>query len=189
MDLFRTRAIPALIAAALALPCAAADDCKALNGTYQDQSAAPRNGVTEHLSNFVMGKEKGKLFRREAATGAQPSFSGSATLSRPKVTPLASTATLTHDAKGTRLKFMDALGKDLVEAGIDSPRWKCSGNHLERKSQRTSGLGDVFRTERIEEKLLRDPASGDLVYIETKTVVEPPGGKPVQSEAHFKQRK
>jgi hypothetical protein len=189
MDLFRTRAIPALIGAALALPCAAADDCKALNGTYQEQSVAPRNGVTEHLSNFVMGKEKNKLFHREAGTGDKPSFSGSATLSRPKVTALASSATLTHDAKGTRLKFMDAQGKDLAEAGIDSPRWKCSGSHLARTSQRTSGLGDVFRTERIEEKLLRDPATGDLVYIEAKTVVEPPGGKPTQSEAHFRQRK
>jgi hypothetical protein len=186
VDLFRPRAIPALIAA-LACTSAAADDCKLVNGTYQDQSAAQRNGVSDRLSNFATGKGKDKLFRREGGTA--PSFTGSQTLTRPKVTALAAAATLTHDAKGNRLKFLDAEGKELAELGIDSPRWKCVGNHLERSSQRTSGLGDVFRTERVDEKLLRDPASGDLVYIETKTVVEPRGGKPVQSEARFKPRK
>jgi len=187
VDLLRTRAIPALILAALALPCAAADDCKPVNGTYAYQSAAPRNGVIEYLSNFVVGsKEKAKLFRREAATA--PSFGGSQVMSRPKVTHLASSATLTHDAKGTRLKFVDAEGKELVEAGIDSPRWKCVGSHLERTSQRTSGLGDLIRTEKIVETLQRDPASGDLVYIETATVVKPAAGPAKQSEAHFKRK-
>ena len=33
----------------------AADDCKALNGTYQYQSVAPREGVPEYLSNFAQG--------------------------------------------------------------------------------------------------------------------------------------
>lgn len=162
----------------------AVDDCKALNGTYQYTSTAPREGLPEYLSNFAQGKDKAKLFQREAVKGPG-SLSPSGPIARPKVTHLATLATLSHDARGTRLKFIDAQGKDIVEMGIDSPRWRCKGGRLERSSQRTSGLGDVLRTEKVEETFSRD-ASGDLVYTETLTTVDPPGGKPKKSEARFK---
>jgi len=165
----------------------AADDCKALNGTYAYQSVAPRNGMPEYLSNFAQGKDKDKLYRRETA-GGPTTLSASGTMARPKVTHLAATATLTHDARGTRLKFTDAQGKDLAEMGIDSPLWKCARGALARTSQRTSGLGDVMRNDKVEETLARDGASGELVYTETVTPVAPPGGKPRKSEARFTRR-
>ena len=166
------------------LSAAAADDCKALNGTYHYTSTAPREGVPEYLSNFAQGKDKAKLFKREAG-GAPKGLTSSAPIARPKITHLATIATLTHDPRGTRLKFIDAQGRDIVEMGIDSPRWRCKGARLERSSERTAGLGDVLKTERVEESLARD-ANGDLVYSETLTTVDPPGGKPRKTEAKFK---
>ncbi|HYC35232.1 MAG TPA: hypothetical protein VEC19_02335 [Usitatibacter sp.] len=162
----------------------AADDCKNLNGTYQYQSVAARDGLPDYLSNFTQGKDKGKLFRREAGGGPK-GLASSAPMARPKITHLATMAALIHDARGTRLRFIDAEGRDIVEIAIDSPRWRCKGGKLERSSQRTSGLGDVLRTEKVDEMLARDP-NGDLVYTETLTTVDPPGGKPRKTEARFR---
>ena len=163
----------------------AADDCKALNGTYAYQSIAPREGMPEYLSNFTQGKDKGKLFQREAGKGPG-SLAPSGPIARPKITHLATMVALTTGETGTRLRFIDAQGKDIVTLGIDSPRWRCKGGRLERSAQRTSGLGDVLRTDKVEETFARDAATGDLVYTETVTTVDPPGGKPKKSEARFK---
>lgn len=187
--------MPKNLCAALCLLCAlcvsrfspaqAADGCEALNGTYQYESAAPRNGLPEYLSNFVTGKDKGKLISREG-TGPK-SLSGGGMMARPKITHLATRVTLVYAGTGTKLQFLDAQGKAITELGIDQPRerWMCKGARLERRTQRTAGLGNVLNTERVEETFARD-AAGDLVYTETITVIDPPGGKPRSSEAHFK---
>ena len=106
-------------------------------------------------------------------------------IQRPKVTHLASTVKLTHARGGTSLRFLDATGKPLAELSINATgRWTCKDAHLERRAERTAGLGEVMRTERVEERLERNSA-GDLVYRETLTVIAPPGGKPKVSEARF----
>ncbi len=182
MDLLRPRAIPALIGA-LALPCAAAD-CSSVQGTYRYKSAGPGEPIS--LSVLTLSKERSKLFRVEDK-GTQPgSLSGGAQQIRPpKTTPLAETATLTHSAKDTRLRFMDASGKALAEMTInDTGRWSCKGGHLERSRERTAGLGDAIRTEKVVETLGRNDA-GDLVLKTTVTVVSPPGKPPKVVEARF----
>ena len=159
----------------------AATGCEQLNGTYEYQSVAPRNGLPEYLSNFVQGRDKGKLVVRESG-GAPKGLSGGGVLSRPKVTHLASAVTLTYKPAGTKLRFLDADAKPIVEMGIDFPdKWTCKGNRLERRNDRTIGLGDAIRTEKVEETLSRD-ASGELVYVETINV----GGAPKRSEARFR---
>lgn len=187
MDFLRPRAVPALIALAAALApwaAAAATGCAALDGVYEDRAVALRQGMSEHLTNLVDGPQKAQLFRRE---GQGPkSLAPSGPMARPKITHLAATAKLAWNPAGTKLTFMDAEGKALATLGIDaSGRWTCRAGRLERRSTRTAGLGDVLRTERVEEVLERD-AKGDLVYSETVTVVEPPGGKPKRSEARFR---
>ena len=178
MDLLRTRAIPALIAA-LALPCAAAD-CTTLNGTYRYKSAGPATEVK--LSDLSMSRERNKLFHVESK-GSGAGSGGM--IQRPKTTPLAETATLAHSAKDTRLKFMDAAGKPLAEVTInDTGRWACKGGKLERSKERTAGLADIVRTERVAETLERN-AAGDLVLRETVTIIKPGTGAPKVTEARF----
>ena len=179
MDLFRPRAIPALIAALAATGAAA--DCASLQGTYRFMSAGPGREVK--LSDLSMSRERSKLFRLdEKGTGA--AFGGSSLIQRPKATPIAETATLSHSAKDTRLKFMDAAGKPLAEMTInDTGRWACKGNRLERSKERTAGLGDVIRREKVAETLERN-AAGELVYRETVEVVGAKGA-PKVTEARF----
>jgi hypothetical protein len=165
----------------------AADGCDALNGTYQYQSVAPRNGIPEYLSNFVQGVAKHKLMKTDHSGGPK-GLGGGGTMARPKTTHLATTATLTHSPGGNKLKFLDAEGKALVEMEADfGGKWTCKGARLERRNDRAAGLGNVLRTERVEEVLSKDAGTGDLLYTETITVVEPPGkGAPTKSEARFK---
>ncbi|MEO7741898.1 MAG: hypothetical protein ABIR98_03060 [Usitatibacter sp.] len=164
---------------------AIAAGCEQLNGTYEYQSVAPRNGLPEYLSNFVQGRDKGKLFVRESG-GAPKGLSGGGIISRPKVTHLASAVAVTYAAKGTKMRFLDAQAKPIVEIGIDLPdKWTCKGNRLERRNERTSGLGEVLRTERVEETLSRD-ASGELVYTETVAPIGKSPAAPRRSEARFR---
>ncbi len=178
MDFLRPRAIPALIAA-LALPSAAAD-CASLQGTYRFKAAS---GDTR-LSDLSMSRERNKLFRVEEKGTGPGSFGGSQTIHRPKTTPLAESVAPTHSAKDTGVRFMDAAGKPLAEMTInDTGRWACKGGHLERSRERTVGLADMIRTEKVVETLEKN-AAGDLVYRETASAV---GGKapPSITEAKF----
>jgi hypothetical protein len=159
----------------------AATGCEQLNGTYEYQSVAPRNGQPEYLSSFVQGREKAKLFVREPG-GAPRGLSGGGVLSRPKLTHLAHAVTVTYKPAGTKMRFLDAEARPIVEIGIDFPdRWTCNGNRLERRNERTVGLGESIHTQRVEEALFRD-ASGELVYVETVTAA----GAPKRSEARFR---
>jgi hypothetical protein len=181
VDLLRPRAIPALIAA-LALPCAAAD-CASLQGTYRYKSAGP--AMEAKLSDLSMSRERNKLHRVESKGSGAGSLAGGGVIQRPKTTPLAEAATLSVTAKDTRLKFMDAAGKVLAEMTInDTGRWACKGGKLERRRERTAGLGDVIRTEKVMETLERN-AAGDLVYRETTAVVGAKDAKPKVIEARF----
>lgn len=188
MDLFRPRAIPALIAA-LGVAVAAAADCKSLEGTYRFEAAkAPAPGEPpETLADFTTGKERGKLYRVEAAqAGGKPaSLDRTETIHRVKSTPLARRAALERQGAKTVLRFMDDGGKTLAELGIDElGRWSCKGERLERRSERTAGVGDVIRTERVDEVLERN-AGGDLVHRVSVTVLEPRGIKPSSRESVF----
>ena len=48
-----------------------------------------------------------------------------------------------------------------------------------------SGLGEAIRTEELEQVLMAAPG-GDLVLIETTTVVDGPKSAPKRVEVHFK---
>jgi hypothetical protein len=179
MDLFRPRAIPALIAA-FALPCAAAD-CAALQGTYRYMSAT---GGTK-LSDLTLSRDRSKLFRVDEKGTGPKALGGGEAIKRPRITLLAETAALIHNGRETRLRFMDAAGKTLAETTInDTGRWACKGDHLERSKERTAGLGDAIRTEKVVETLERS-AAGDLLLRETVTIVDAAGAKPKVSEARF----
>jgi len=181
VDLLRPRAIPALIAA-LALPCAAAD-CSTLAGTYRFKSAGP--AMDAKLSDLSMSRERSKLYRVEEKGSGPGALSGGNLIQRPKTIPLAETVALTYSAKDTRLKFMDAAGKPLAEMTInDTGRWSCKGGHLERSKERTAGLADMIRTEKVVETLEKN-AAGDLVYRETVNVVGAKGAAPKINEARF----
>jgi hypothetical protein len=184
MDLVRPRAIPALIAA-LALPCAAAD-CASLQGKYQFQSQSSGSTPAIKLSDLSMSREGTKLYRVEDK-GTGPGFlAGGQPMQRKKVTWLAETATLSHSPNDTRLKFMDAAGKPLAEMTInDTGRWSCKSNRLERTRERTAGLADMIRTEKVAETLERN-AAGDLVLRESVTVAGVSGAQPKVNEAHFR---
>ena len=181
MDLLRPRPIPALIAA-LALPCAAAD-CSTLAGTYRFKSAGP--AMDAKLSDLSMSRERSKLYRVEEKGSGPGALSGGNLIQRPKTIPLAETVALTYSAKDTRLRFMDVAGKPLAEMTInDTGRWSCKGGHLERSKERTAGLGDIIRTEKVVETLERN-AQGDLVYKEAASVVGAKDAAPKITEARF----
>ena len=181
MDFLGPRAIPALIAA-LALPCAAAD-CSTLAGTYRFKSAGP--AMDAKLSDLSMSRERSKLYRVEEKGSGPGALSGGNLIQRPKTIPLAETVALTYTAKDTRLKFMDAAGKPLAEMTInDTGRWSCKASHLERRKERTAGLGDMIRTEKVVETLERN-AQGDLVYKEAASVVGAKDAAPKITEARF----
>ena len=177
MDLLRPRAIPALIAA-LACTCAAAD-CASLQGTYRFKAAG---GGEAKLSDLTLSRDRSKLYHvDEKGTGP----SSGQPIRRGKVTWLAETAALTHNGKETRLRFMDAAGKTLAETTInDTGRWSCNGDRLERSKERTAGLGDAVRAEKVVETLARNPA-GDLVLRETVTIAGEAAAKPKVTETRF----
>jgi hypothetical protein len=184
VDFLRTRAVPALIAGALAAsqPAVAAD-CKSLDGTYRYKAEAAQEGTTDSLANLVSGPERQKLFKME--TKAPASLSSSAPMQRPKVTPLADTVTLAYAPKATKLRFNDAAGKMIAEFRLDAGGpWACKGDTLQHESEQTVGANGVIRTDQSVQTLRRD---GDiLVFAETVTTIDPPGGKPSRGESRFK---
>jgi hypothetical protein len=102
--------------------------------------------------------------------------------SRPKVTHLASTGVLAAVAKGATIEFRDAQGKSLATLGIGDG-WTCKGDALEREAERTAGLGENIRTDRVKERLAK--AGGELVYTENLTAIDPVGAKPKRTEIRF----
>ena len=180
MDVVRPRAIPALIAA-LGCACAAAD-CASLQGNYRFKAAGNEEA---RLSDLTLSRERNKLYRVDDKGTGPSSLAGGQPIRRGKVTWIAETAALKHTAQETRLRFMDAAGKTLAETTInDTGRWSCKGDRLERSRERSAGLGEVVRTERVVETLERN-AAGDLVLRETVTVVNPPGAGPKVTESRF----
>ena len=187
MDFLRSRAIQALKAAALlAAGVAHGADCSAIDGTYRYESAAVRGQEPHHLSELVAGADTRKLYRSSTGNAGPKSLNPTETLRRPKVTFLADKVALKAEPSGaTTLRFMDAAGVTLAEIGINSTgKWTCKDSRLERSSERTAGLGDSIRTERMDESLERN-AAGELVYRTTVVILDPPGGKTVHGEARF----
>jgi hypothetical protein len=177
MDLLRPRAIPALIASLAATVALA--DCEALNGTYRYEAVAPVEGRPRYLSDLTMGPERRNIVRAEAPATRSQGLASDQPRSRPKVTHLATTGVLAAVAKGATIEFRDAQGKPLATIGIGEG-WSCKGDSLQRDTERTSGLGDNIRTERVQEKLAK--VGSDLVYSETATSIEPAGAKPRRVE-------
>ena len=187
MDFFGPRAVPALIASLWAATAAAAVDCASVEGTYRFLASTPppRGEPRETLADFTTGKDRGKLYRGEAPGSNLSAWRASGLVRHPPSTALATKAMLKRSPTKTTLHFMDDQGKPLVDLGIDElGRWSCKGNHLERRAERTAGLANEIRTERIEEVLERN-ATGDLVHRVTVTVVEPKGVKPAIRETVF----
>jgi len=180
LDFLRAGAIPALTAlGVLALPAAAAP-CS-IDGTYRFRSESSK-GETETFNRLVVlpQGEGRKLFKLDNPQAPQQGFGGSEPRARPKYTALAVQA----QVAGSRVRFLDAAGKVLAEGKLDSGgKWTCRGERLERSSENMAGVGDEIRTDRLDESLRRE---GDaLVYSETRTTIDPPGGKPRASEMRF----
>ncbi len=187
MDFLRTRAIPALIAASWAASAVAAVDCASLEGTYRfaSSTAPPRGEPQETLADFTTGKQRGKLYRTEAAGSNLAAWSSSGMTRHPPSTALATQASLKRTPTKTTLQFLDGQGKPLVELGIDElGHWSCKGGRLARQSERTAGTVNEIRTERVEEVLERNGA-GDLIHRVTVTVLDPKGVKPAIRESVF----
>ncbi|MGE5616322.1 MAG: hypothetical protein ACM3X5_05345, partial [Bacillota bacterium] len=118
-------------------------DCKSLDGVYANESEKRTEG-TLTLAEFAPYKDRGRLFKAERPAGPAQGLASTQLRSRPKVTSLASTVRLRYAGSHLVLAFLDANGKALVEAPIDSSPapWKCAGDRLERSYQTTGGLGD-----------------------------------------------
>lgn len=182
MDFLRPRAIPALIALALAQPAAA--DCSVLDGTYRYKADVEEVSATSSLGNLVAGPDRQRLYKIDRAS-APKGLSPDGLMTRPKITPLATAVTLTYRAEGTKLRFLDADGKPIADFGINSDgRWACKGTQLERRFDRMSGVGDSIREERIEQSLAREGEA--LLFRELVTPIDPPGGKPGRVESRFR---
>ena len=180
MDFLRARAIPALIACGLAAPALAAD-CT-VDGAYQYRSEGSKD-TSEGFNRLVQFKqgEGRKLFKSEGPPQPQQGWGGTEPRSRPKYTVLATRV----EIAGPQVRFLDASGNLLVQATLDSGgKWTCSSGRLQRSSEHLTGIGDSVRTERLDESLRRE---GDvLVYSETRTTIDPPGGKPKAHEVRFR---
>ena len=183
MDVFRSRAIPAL--AALLLAGAAHADCSAIQGTFADESVEKVDGAPRTLSAFAAFKDRPKLFRQER-TGPSPTFGGSGpVMSRPKITRLAETVAVKYGPE-LNLRFLDAGGNVLLQTNTTTPRrWRCVEGRLERKFQGAVGLGETVRTEETQQVLQAAPG-GDLVLVETVVVTDGPKAPPKRPEVHFK---
>jgi hypothetical protein len=188
VDLLRAGAIPALaIAAAIALDARA--DCAAINGTYADESVEKFDGSPRTLSSFAPSKDRSKLFHQEKATGPAPTFGGSGqVMQRPKTTKLVATVELVYESELT-FHFRDASGKELLKSQSTTPRrWRCVAGRLERKFQMATGLGEVMRTEEVQQAIMAGPG-GDLTLVESRKVIEGPKTPGESREAHFKRVK
>jgi len=183
VDLFRPRAVPALIAT-LGVAAAAADPgCRAIDGTYRYEAAASGAAEPGTLGEFVTPAVRGKLYASQpapAAAGRKPrNLSGNGVIDIPmsmrKRKSLASRVTFAYDGRSTQLRYLDQAGKTLLDARLEASwEWRCEGTRLVRTWEHMSGLGDDIRTERVEEALERDGA-GRLVHRERVTVIEGAG--------------
>ena len=155
-----------------------------MKGIYSDDSLEKFDGVPKTLSSFASPRERNKLVRQEAG-GAKPSFGGSGqVIQRPKIVKLVSAVEVFYRDE-LKLVFIDSAGKALAQSDILTPRrWRCVSGRLERKFQMASGVGDVIRTDEIEQVLMAAPG-GDLTLIETITVVGDAKAAPKRTEAHF----
>ena len=160
-----------------------------MNGIYSDESVEKFDGVPKTLSSFASPRERNKLTRREEAGGAKPGFGGSGqVMQRPKIVKLVSSVAVTYRDE-LKLLFIDAAGKPLAESDSLTPRrWNCVSGRLERKFQLASGIGDVIRTDEIEQVLMAAPG-GDLSFIETATTLGDALARPKRTEVRFKRVK
>lgn len=179
MDILRPRAIPALIAAALAMGVAKAD-CGVLAGTYAFKPDTSTDDRT--LASLVEGDRR-KLFRYPAPTGAPQSWTSGAPRSRVKAEALATAATFKPNGTGGAFSFLDDKGMAITSLGIGQG-WACKGDRLERTGERMAGNAEGIRTDRIEEALF--VADGHLVYEETVTPIEPRPGKAQRQRYRFR---
>jgi hypothetical protein len=188
LDFHRPRAGPSLGILILAASFAARADCGGVNGTYADESVEKPNGSPMTLSSFATHQARAKIVRQEA-TGSQPSFGGSGqVMQRPKIVKLTDRATVMFRDE-LKFRYLDPSGKPLAESVSTTPRpWRCVSGRLERKFEMASGLGDVVRTEQIEQVFMAAP-SGDLIFVETAAVVSGPKAPPRKTEASFKRLK
>lgn len=185
MDFLRARAIPALIALALASPVLAAG-CGVLDGTY-NYTSEPVAGMQPATFNLLVNLKKGdaeKLLKWDAKS-APKSLSPTEPMARPKVTHLSSKVKVEYRPEGSKVTFLNDAGTALADASLDSfGKWSCKDDHLERSSERMAGAGGVVRTEKVEQSVRR---KGDaLVFADTVTIIDPPGGKPRTNEVRFK---
>ncbi len=171
----KARSVAAYLACAAALGAHA--DCTKLDGTYRFRPLEPASDTTESLAILAaVGRDASKLIRYEALPHVRGDpLTSSAARGRPKISDIAVAGTLSYAPGAARWRFVDAAGKPLATLPLEASRpWACSGDRLTRTFQRTGGLGDNIRTDRIEEVLERDN-TGALVHRETITVIE--GGK------------
>jgi hypothetical protein len=188
MDFLRSRAVPAL--ALLVAAGFARADCSAIHGVYADDSVEKIDGAPRSLSSFAASKDRPKLVHQEPASGPKPTFGGSSgqVMQRPKVTKLVASVDVRYGPE-LRLRFLDADGKLLVESHSTTPRrWQCVSGRLERRYQMATGLGEVVRTEEVEQVLM-GAKDGDLTLVESRKVIEGPKAAPQSREVHFKRVK
>ena len=188
MDFLRPRAIQALAVVVTCGAIAAHANCSAVDGMYDDESIDKLDGIAQSLTSFASPKDRSRLVRQEQA-GPKPTFGGSGgVMQRPKTVKLASRVAITYGTE-LKLRYLDASGKLLVETSSVTPRkWNCVSGRLERKFQTMSGLGNVMRTEEVEQVLMAAPG-GELTFIETTTVVEGPKSAPKRAEVRFRRVK
>jgi len=187
MDLLGARAIPALIAAlASGAAAAAGPGCAALDGSYRYEGVAGK-GEARTLGEFASAAEARKLYPASPPGTRAPilKLTGNGVIRQAAAQkPLASRVSLAHDAGSTRLTYLDERGRTLVVSRLEaSGEWRCEGTRLARTWERTAGLGDAIRTERVLETLERD-AAGRLVHRESVTVIEG-GGRGRLEETRF----
>ena len=182
MDVFRPRAIPALIVATCALvPAASRAACDALAGpyAYRAESGEPRRTFSDLVDVGGSGR---KLFAFDSKATPAQGLGSAQPRARGKTTPLSATVVLKTAGSGMQVEFLDAKGVALATLPFQSG-WRCMGNRLEKSDERLTGLGNDIRTERLEQSLSRTPG-GDLLFSETITPVDPPG-KATRAETKF----
>ncbi len=186
MDFLRARAVPALtVLACLSALAARAEDCGVLDGTYRFKSAGAKSTPSLDLAKLVSGRATRLLYPQEGSRTTHSGLVPPGPIQIGKRPPLAVAGVLKYTDRGARLRFMDAAGKLLVEMGLDSSgSWKCANGRLERSGEHLSGLGDAIHTERVDEWLERD-RRGDLVYGESRAVVDARDARPVRHTWRF----
>jgi hypothetical protein len=183
VDLLRPRAVQALIASFACTAGLVWADCSALDGRYRFESTATAGKEPNHLTDLVPQADRRSLYRRDGPAAPARSWDSDQPRSRQKVTWLATTGELAGAASAPTLRFMDAKSAILGEAKLESG-WACRDSTLVRRGDRLTGLGENLREERVEQVISRG-ANGELVHVQTVTVIDPPGKAPRREEARF----